>query len=144
MFGSDRQARTQPLRGEKESRRRDWTAGRPVRLADGSEWSLPRISASFLATRGAIIDGLVATLDLAGSVDPATFQDHITRLAILLLLANYDLPDHAVSARLDFDRHDDEVRLLRVVLESIADEKPLWIHFYLMTPLAGPYGLLIN
>ena len=86
---------------ERRSRRRGWTGGDPVELADGSTWHLPRLDADLLATTGGLLDDIQDALDGADdgamgcgplSLGEIRYHAQMAVIGTRLLQANYDLP----------------------------------------------------
>lgn len=89
---------------EQRYRRRGWTQGLQILLADGSAWHFPKLDFAMMATTSGIQWQMVEVLQLAletqnkpdGTVDKlkmAMYYTQMSILAILLLNINYEMAD---------------------------------------------------
>ena len=99
---------------ESDSRRPGWTCGTPVRLGDGSWWTLPRVELADLITSAGLRDDLARALELARDAQGEPegsrseilrhmkYHMHMATVGVRLLQLNYDLPDRAWGSLLAF------------------------------------------
>lgn len=128
---------------EARSRRRGWTQGLVVRLADGRDWLLPRVDIPLLITTPGLQDDLIATFklihDMQGELDGTKghvlnlvhYHGHMANVGIRLLQVNYDLRDADWRSLLAFDTIFPMLTFTRAVSESIGDSAGVWMPFYL-------------
>ena len=141
---------------EARSRRRGWTQGVVVQLADGRGWLLPRVDIPLLITTPGLQDDLIATFrlihDMQGEVDETKghvinlvhYHGHMANVGIRLLQVNYDLPEAEWKSLLAFDTIFPMLTFTRAVSELIGDSAGVWMPFYLTHGPDGADFLVCN
>lgn len=141
---------------EVQARRDGWTLGRPVRLADGARWWLPRLSWSALVFRPELLTAISRTYDLADKASQlesdlkghtmatAIYHSQLAQLGVKLLQLNYDLPEERWRQLLSFGVVVEMLQMTSVVSGLIADSLPAWMPFYLTSGQNGADNLLRN
>lgn len=95
---------------ERQLRRRDWTSGSPVVLADGSCWQLPRIDEPLFITTEGLQAEFLAALQLASqaegtpsfSMERIRYQTQLANIGCHLLMRNYELRDEDCQRLVEF------------------------------------------
>ena len=123
---------------ERRSRRREWTCGDPVGLADGSTWHLPRLDRVLLATAGGLLDDIQDALDVAAGADDAgpgcgplslgeiRYHAQMAVIGTRLLQANYDLPAGRWKQLWGFDDLTAMFALTARIAEVLAGSAATW------------------
>ena len=131
-----------PVPRESACRRRCWTQGRSLHLADGACWYLPRINLDILVLHPRLVGEIVKTFNFAGDVpldgmnltyqtlSTALYHAQLAQLGITLLQINYDLPDESWQLLLNFEWLPAMLKMTFDVSEAIADSINVWIPFY--------------
>ena len=137
-------------------RRPGWTRGLPVRLADGSLWSIPKLDVVILITVPEMCADLTRAFDLADEIDREEedgkehavkvlrHHAHLANIGVRLLQLNYDLPDEAWNGLLNFMDLSAMLELTVVVAGVVIDTIALWMPFVLVEGADGADNLRLN